>query len=482
MQHVMYLPIPWLPSSSLSRFIWRKPRAADASRPAALYGRVESSESILPARTARRPENHPEPRHIPPERQDLHLTDLASLLLASMKVCIRNRVALQLILLCASSKAVFGTSSSGSGTTTTTLNMAGATAPTTETETNAAAPLSGPDEIPISLCFSDVDGTLVHYPDDPFHHRNEVEDGSSNPLIFLPPSSTGMRGIISSRTLRLAQRLRSEGCVRLVLVSGMRGTTLLKRLPYLPRADAYACDAGGRIYYPVDCTDGSYDGPIIQPVEYEGATSKDLEPFGIVEDEKWKRGMQSMDAAGRDGYDDKTIEDRRGLLWDFARTLQSQGFVLDFKGYSTCFRVNRKQQNNAVVDDAKFSSLMKQTPPEGLETSVNLGCVDFYPQRSGKRNACHYLATKFAANGDDDDLLSKSAVCICDDDNDLEMAMACNHAFIPAITSESMKQTINGNPGKFTVTEDAARKIVETAATEEALTRVLAMLSSAAAS
>ena len=97
-----------------------------------------------------------------------------------------------------------------------------------------------------------------------------------------------MRGIISSRTLRLAQHLRSEGCVRLILVSGMRGTTLLKRLPFLPRADAYACDSGGRIFYPVDCSDcGDYDGPIIQPVEYQGASSKDLEPFGIVEDEEW---------------------------------------------------------------------------------------------------------------------------------------------------------------------------------------------------
>ena len=357
--------------------------------------------------------------------------------------------------------------------------MTEATAPENETTTAAVHT----DDVPIGICFSDVDGTLVHYPADPSHRSAD-----SNSLIFLPPSSTGMRGVISSRTLRLAQRLRSEGQVRLVLVSGMRGTTLLKRLPYLPRADAYACDAGGRIYYPVDCSatsadDGrAYDGPIIQPVKFDGAASKDLEPFGIVEDEEWKRRMQSMDAAGADGYDDNIpIVDRRGLLWDYARTLQSQGFVLDFKGYSTCFRVNRKQQRDDAIDDAKFDSLMKGAPPSGLATSVNLGCIDFYPSISGKRNACHYLATKFAANPDVD-LLSKAAVCICDDDNDLEMALSCRHAFIPGITSESMKQTIHDNPGKFTVTEDAARNIVETAATEAALTKVLAMISSPAAS
>ena len=356
--------------------------------------------------------------------------------------------------------------------------MTEATAPENETTTAAVHT----DDVPIGICFSDVDGTLVHYPADPSHRSAD-----SNSLIFLPPSSTGMHGVISSRTLRLAQRLRSEGQVRLVLVSGMRGTTLLKRLPYLPRADAYACDAGGRIYYPVDCSAASadgraYDGPIIQPVKFNGATSKDLEPFGIVEDEEWKRRMQSMDAAGEDGYDDNIpIVDRRGLMWDYARTLQSQGFVLDFKGYSTCFRVNRKQQRDDAIDDAKFDSLMKEAPPSGLATSVNLGCIDFYPSISGKRNACHYLATKFAANPDVD-LLSKAAVCICDDDNDLEMALSCRHAFIPGITSESMKETIHDNPGKFTVTEDAARNIVETAATEAALTKVLAMISSPAAS
>ena len=381
-----------------------------------------------------------------------------------MKASIHCRIVLQLIISLAAiicSKVAVGTSATSSN-----CPMK------TETATS-----SGTDDESIRLCFSDVDGTLVHYPADAPHRDSDDDENSSgssnsNSLIFLPPSSTGMRGIISSRTLRLAQHLRSEGCVRLILVSGMRGTTLLKRLPFLPRADAYACDAGGRIFYSVDCSDsdwGDYDGPIIQPVEYEGASSKDLEPFGIVEDEEWRGRMQNIDAAGEDGYDDEiSPEKRRGSLWDFARTLQSQGFVLDFKGYSTCFRVNRKQQMENVVDDAKFASLMELIPPDGLASSVNLGCVDFYPSISGKRNACRYLAGKFVASDvGPDDLLSKRAVCICDDDNDLEMALACRHAFIPGITSESMRQAIEG--------------IVDTTATEEALTAALAMSSSEAA-
>lgn len=440
----------------------------------AVCAKIKSSESNLGSHL-------PLPPTSPPCPTDFHLISLLP-----MKASIHCRIVSQLIISLAviiiCSKVAVGTSTTSSNRPMKTETAA----PKVETETSASPTSSGTDDNPIRLCFSDVDGTLVHYPADA-PHRDSDDDGSSsnsNSLIFLPPSSTGMRGIISSRTLRLAQRLRSEGCVRLILVSGMRGTTLLKRLPFLPRADAYACDAGGRIFYPVDCSDcGDYDGPIIQPVEYEGASSKDLEPFGIVEDEEWRGRMQNIDAAGEDGYDDEiSTEKRRGLLWDFARTLQSQGFVLDFKGYSTCFRVNRKQQKENVVDDAKFASLMELIPPDGLAQSVNLGCVDFYPSISGKRNACRYLAGKFVASDEGlNDLLSKRAVCICDDDNDLEMALACRHAFIPGITSESMRQTIDGNPGHFTVTEDAAKGIVETAATEEALTGALAMISSEAA-
>ena len=48
--------------------------------------------------------------------------------------------------------------------------------------------------------------------------------------------------------------------------------------------------------------------------------------------------------------------------------------------------------------------------------------------------------------------MSKHAVCLCDDDNDLEMAMACRRAFIPAITSATMKAAIEIYPKQFTVT------------------------------
>ena len=103
---------------------------------------------------------------------------------------------------------------------------------TPQRESNmATADASGtaPDDS-IRIVFSDVDGTLAHYPD----NLDDLGEG----ILKLPASATGMQGIISSRTLVLCQELRRQQ-QKLVLISGMRTSTLLRRLPYLPRADAY---------------------------------------------------------------------------------------------------------------------------------------------------------------------------------------------------------------------------------------------------
>ena len=41
---------------------------------------------------------------------------------------------------------------------------------------------------------------------------------------------------------------------------------------------------------------------------------------------------------------------------------------------------------------------------------------------------------------------------MCDDDNDLEMALACQHAYLPDIASDSMRDTIAKFPDHFTTT------------------------------
>ena len=247
-----------------------------------------------------------------------------------------------------------------------------------------------------NIAFSDVDGTLVHYPDtDELYHENEP----GNKMIYLPASSTGMRGVISSKTLQLCQTLRRNESTKLVLVSGMRTSTLIKRLPYLPRADAYASEGGGRIFYPVPKGTTS-NSNMVHPVEFDGASDDDLKPFGLVEDELWRSKLSEEYAAGTDGFVGDSmdiylgkqrkdtpmmpINERKGALWDFARTLQDT-YVIDYKGYSNCFRVNKKQQKGVSEEDFnKLQSL--DVSDRGLASSVNLGCVDFYPNFSGKRN------------------------------------------------------------------------------------------------
>ena len=67
------------------------------------------------------------------------------------------------------------------------------------------------------------------------------------------------------------------------------------------------------------------------------------------------------------------------------------------------------------------------------------------------------------------DLLATRAICLCDDDNDIEMAMACNKAFLPSVASFSMLALVRKNPGKVIVTECENEGVVKFRATESAL-------------
>jgi len=379
----------------------------------------------------------------------------------------------------------------------------------------------------IKIIFSDLDGTLIHYPKkSPPETAAATTTSNNSKLLKFPPSSTGMRGVISAQTLDLVQEIRRENQVRFVLISGMRTSTLLQRLPYLPRADAYCSENGGRIFYPVEealdgdrKTNGDVDDVFwVQPKKYNGngSNTKRDKRFGIREDKAWRQKMTT--AIGGDSFGSFSLNEiynnqndpasttmplheRDGFLWDFARDLMATyGFVLDIKGYSTCFRVNRKQQTataaaTAAANPIQVLALLDNLPwvsrKGAIASSVNLSCIDFYPSCSGKKNCCLYLASKFypeecqqhpEENGGllpdqsaavqaaidaataaveldlgstttpSEDFLSNHAVCLCDDDNDLEMALACGHAYLPDVSSESMRQTVESFPDHFTMT------------------------------
>ena len=90
------------------------------------------------------------------------------------------------------------------------------------------------------------------------------------------------------------------------------------------------------------------------------------------------------------------------------------------------------------------------------------------------RHSCQYLAERYCPDADDETVLRNHAVCLCDDDNDVEMASACRHAYIPAITSDHMATTIAKDPDHFSLTDRA--KTHGTASSEAALSLILAKL------
>jgi hypothetical protein len=76
--------------------------------------------------------------------------------------------------------------------------------------------------------------------------------------------------------------------------------------------------------------------------------------------------------------------------------------------------------------------------------------------------SCEYIAGELGID------ISLESVCICDDDNDIEMALACSQAYVPALTSGSMKQVMKENPTKFTQTFREG-SVASTLATDAAL-------------
>lgn len=185
--------------------------------------------------------------------------------------------------------------------------------------------------------------------------------------------------------------------------------------------------------------------------------AKDVKPFRLVEDLEWREKMeiytgkfQSDNPGSTEATSNEIpIVERDGSLWKFARFLMESGFVLDTKGYSSCFRVNMKQQN---LPEDRFQALLdgRIKIETGLASSVNLSCVDIYPSTSGKKNSCQYLAEKLAPNTESGTILASDSFFLCDDDNDIEMAMACRHAFCPQVSSASMLDTIRKHPKQFT--------------------------------
>lgn len=219
-----------------------------------------------------------------------------------------------------------------------------------------------------NILFSDIDGTFVHYEKDDGSSgfrslcdnvAESVMDGRRCEIIKLPPASSGSRGAISVKTLKLFAAVRALG-VKLVIISGCRSSTLFERMPFLPMADAYVCESGGRIFYPCSTIPSA---------------------LYLEEDTAWR---ETHVAAGPPGQEKTQPEKRHGILWEFYDRLMANdptGTVLDARNYTTAFRVKLAAQFEPV--------------PAGLKSASNLGVIDIFPETSGKKNAAFYLMERF---------------------------------------------------------------------------------------
>lgn len=86
------------------------------------------------------------------------------------------------------------------------------------------------------------------------------------------------------------------------------------------------------------------------------------------------------------------------------------------------------------------------------------------------------MAEKFCPGVNEETLLYNHAVCLCDDDNDIEMATACGHAYLPEVTAENMAATIEKFPEHFTFTGGKDKGHKGPAASEVALSLILSRL------
>ena len=207
----------------------------------------------------------------------------------------------------------------------------------------------------------------------------------------------------------------------------------MARLPYLPAADAYVIENGGRIFYE-DLGRGT--------------------AAALQEDTAWRR---THTVAGPASQESLAPEERTGALWDAYRKMRERGLACDVAGYSTAVRVSP-----GGLSEAGMRGVLSTLPPT-LTFSYNLGAADVIPATSGKERAMRYLAARWGVPPD-----HSRCVCMGDDDNDVAMANACGHCYVPGVNADSMRDAIAARSGRFTVAHRAVF-----AATEECLQAVL---------
>lgn len=293
------------------------------------------------------------------------------------------------------------------------------------------------------VLFSDIDGTIVHYPKEFNEYAEIVTENEQNGTAKIRykltgeerdcvvlSSMTGGKSYLSQNTIDLIARAREIGLC-FVLITGARTSTYISRRPLLPKADFEFFENGGR----------KLEHGVLDP----GWTDLMAAATGPVADR----------AALLPGL--PPADERAGTLWEVYRMLKKDGWKLDARNYTTNFRV--------IVDGDKTTKDFEETvvpllAERGLATSFNLGKADIYPAMSGKANAAKHILD---ARG----WSAQQAVAMFDDDNDLELGALCGRSFLPGVTHPNVLSALQKHPSweltkhrGFLGTEEALRAII----------------------
>lgn len=298
----------------------------------------------------------------------------------------------------------------------------------------------------VDVLFSDVDGTLVHYPKQFSEYADIVstDDVAQTAVIrykgtdeerecLALTSKTGGSAYISRRTGDLIATLRRLGVV-FVIITGARASTYQKRRPRLPEADFEFYENGGRKIHngKLDPLWSDAFSELIGPIP-------DREAFVPFMPEPAKR---------------------EGALWRLYSHLLSEKWVVDAHDYTTNIRVDVARSEGKTAEC--FKEILKtHVVPHGLASSFNLGKADIYPATSGKARAAQHVLDTIGAD-------ASNAVALFDDDNDIELGTLCGASFLPSVTHDSILEAIKLNrhwtlmerPG-FLGTEDALERVIE---------------------
>ncbi len=293
------------------------------------------------------------------------------------------------------------------------------------------------------VLFSDIDGTLVHHPEDFLEYADIVAEnrdansatiryklsGEERECVTLGSLTSG-RFYISKTTLELISQLRQLG-VCFVLITGARTSTYISRRPFLPEADFEFFENGGR----------KLEAGVLDPTwtdRMSAATGPIADRVNI---------LPSLPSP----------EERSGTLWELYRLLKADGWDLDSRNYTTNFRVMVGGRKTAADFENSVEPMLQS---RGLATSFNLGKADIYPLGSGKANAArHVLELKGWS--------AQQAVAMFDDDNDLELGALCGRSFLPGVTHPNVLKALPKYPSwklskqrGFLGTEWALREII----------------------